>query len=232
MSVIERMIQRTRAPHSSGVQPLLPPRFAASAPPRAADDTPLELHTAHSFGSSADSPAKHSAPKASAGEEPRTASPSPAPPSRLPRQETEGVPLVDLRRSSNDPRDGGPSSAITPVANEVPSQDLKEISSATQHAKRSPRSTAEPIHSPANQLTADRLHAVSQHEVQSSFPNSVHRLSPQNDSGKKRSAPDVSITIGHIEVHATQPTERISRSPFRPRVSLDDFLGQHSGKQS
>jgi hypothetical protein len=39
--------------------------------------------------------------------------------------------------------------------------------------------------------------------------------------------PDVTISIGHIEVRAAPPTERPrTRRPFRPQVSLDDFLSQ------
>ncbi len=231
MSVIERMIQRARAPHSSGVQPLLPPRFAVHALKGVADETPLELHSAHSLVWDADSPAKHSATKASVGEEPRSDSPSPTPPSRLLRHETEGAPLADRRRSSSDLRDGGASFAITQVANKAPSQDLTEIAAATQHVERSSQSSVEPSHT-SERFPAERVRAASQQDLDSSFTNDMHRPRQENDSGEKRTAPDVSITIGHIEVHAAQPAERISRSQFRPRVSLDDFLGQHSGKQS
>jgi hypothetical protein len=39
-------------------------------------------------------------------------------------------------------------------------------------------------------------------------------------------APEVTISIGHIEVRAAQPVEPSRRAPFKPRVSLEDFLKQ------
>jgi hypothetical protein len=37
----------------------------------------------------------------------------------------------------------------------------------------------------------------------------------------------VTISIGHIEVHAAPAIERPrAQPPFRPRVSLEEFLGQ------
>jgi hypothetical protein len=50
------------------------------------------------------------------------------------------------------------------------------------------------------------------------------------DNGGTR--PDVTISIGHIEVRAAPPIERPrSRPPFRPRVSLDDFLSQRQDRR-
>lgn len=44
--------------------------------------------------------------------------------------------------------------------------------------------------------------------------------------------PDVTISIGHVEVRAAPPIERPrARPPFRPRVSLDDFLGQQQDRR-
>ena len=45
-------------------------------------------------------------------------------------------------------------------------------------------------------------------------------------------APEIVISIGHIEVHAAQAPERPRRPPFRPRVSLNDFLSQKQGDRS
>jgi hypothetical protein len=45
-------------------------------------------------------------------------------------------------------------------------------------------------------------------------------------------APDVTISIGHIEVRAPQVAERPRRPAFRPRVSLDDFLNRRQGERS
>ncbi len=232
MSVIERMIQRTRAQDTSGVRPLLPPRFAASVVAPESHTALLELHPVNSLDSSADLPASVSRTRASFGEDSETDSSSPTLPERSLRQEPEGFPLADRRRSSNSRGDENPISAIPQVANRPPSQDRKEIA-AGNSAERSPQNSTEPIHSPFTQFTVDRVRAVSQQDdMQSSVSNSApHRFSSENDSGEKRTAPDVSITIGHIEVHAAQPAERISRPVFRPRVSLDDFLGQINGKQ-
>jgi hypothetical protein len=50
------------------------------------------------------------------------------------------------------------------------------------------------------------------------------------DTGGGR--PDVTICIGHIEVRAAPPTEPPRpRLPFRPRVSLDDFLTQRQDRR-
>jgi hypothetical protein len=230
-SLIERMIQRTRATQPSGVQPLLPPRFATSALAWQADDASLGLRPTLSPDVHADSPAKDSPTGFSLVEERRAGSPSHALPSRLHRQEAEGVSPVEHRRSGDYLRGG--SFVTTQVAKNAPSQDLRVTAAVTQSVEHSKQTSPEPIHSRVSQFAADRLHAVSHPpNVQSPLPNGVHRFTPHNESGEKRAAPDVSITIGHIEVHASQPAAPVTRSPFRPRVSLDDFLSQQSGKQS
>ena len=50
---------------------------------------------------------------------------------------------------------------------------------------------------------------------------------PPESAADTSGRPDVTISIGHIEVRAAPPIERpAARPPFRPRVSLDDFLNQ------
>ena len=236
MSLIERMIQRTCAPHPSGIQPLLLPHFATSMLAREAADTFLESNRANPLGSSAKPLAIPSHTRAAIGDEPqpRSSSALPAPPFQ---QETTTVALEDRRLSGDSIRLGDSSASITQkrkAADNVASQHVEGIADAGQPAEGSPHGSAEPIHSSITGVGADRLQASSQQNApQFSLSNSVRRRGPsEDDAAEKRTAPDVSITIGHIEVHAAQPAERIPRPAFRPRVSLDDFLGQHSGKQS
>jgi hypothetical protein len=43
------------------------------------------------------------------------------------------------------------------------------------------------------------------------------------------SPPEITVSIGHIEVHSANPRPAPRRAEFRPRVSLDDFLGRRGG---
>jgi hypothetical protein len=50
---------------------------------------------------------------------------------------------------------------------------------------------------------------------------------PPTAAGSGGTRPDVTISIGHIEVRAAPPVgQPRARRPFRPQVSLDDFLSQ------
>ena len=82
-----------------------------------------------------------------------------------------------------------------------------------------------PVTVPARMLSAaPRAHA---HEGSGRSP--VPRESAADTSGGR---PDVTISIGHIEVRAAPPMERPrTRPPFRPRVSLDDFLYQQEDRR-
>ncbi len=82
-----------------------------------------------------------------------------------------------------------------------------------------------PVTVPARLLpTAARAHA---HEGSGRSPAPQE---PAADIGGGR--PDVTISIGHIEVRAAPPVERTrTRPPFRPRVSLDDFLNQRQDRR-
>ena len=55
---------------------------------------------------------------------------------------------------------------------------------------------------------------------------------PGVDSPDANPSPEITISIGHIEVRAAQPVERARRPSFRPRVSLNDFLSQRDGERS
>lgn len=60
------------------------------------------------------------------------------------------------------------------------------------------------------------------------------RLTPHSPwvDAPASTAPDVTVSIGHIEVRAPQVAERPRRPAFRPRVSLDDFLNRRQGELS
>ena len=235
MSLIERMIQRTRAPHSSSIQPLLPPRFATSMVALEVDDTFLVSNQANPLGLGAASIARVPRIRVAAGDELQP-HPSSAFPTRSFQQETTAVPFKDGRLSGDSIRQGDfpPITQKIRAADNTASQHRDKLADADQHVERSPQSIAEPIHSPVTTFGAERSQAVSQqYSQQSSISNGARvRHRSEDEAGEKRTAPDVSITIGHIEVHAAQPPERVPRPAFRPRVSLDDFLGQRSGKQS
>jgi hypothetical protein len=82
-----------------------------------------------------------------------------------------------------------------------------------------------PVTAPARLLPAAPRPAAQEGSGRSPVPGA----SAAGDSGGR---PDVTISIGHVEVRAAPPIERPrTRPPFRPRVSLDDFLGQQQDRR-
>jgi hypothetical protein len=256
-SLLERMVQRTRAP-LSGVEPLLQPRYAPqrAAAQRSSRMDAMESLTAESEFSSAESesitphwealpvPQSTNAHAISASEAQRAAN-------RIPQREhlpeTQAV-----------------------LLSAVPHGSAAEVLPETQLHQRPPEShnrTAEPLlgtqlhqapvfqpaAQPAEHLTvtgesAQRLVSAKLASALENPPTQRAKAEPtvmppaENKSRSRqqrelishvvtvpdKTNTDVTISIGHIEIRAVQAAEPTLRPGFRPRVSLDDFLNRRN----
>lgn len=205
-TLIERMILRARAPLSS-LEPIAPVRFA---PRQQIDETPFTEMTAE----------RAEAPDRSLPPPPRTigqnAHPGERPhsPSLVPPEKTLPGPITsaDVQRplAGRDRRDQVDRSAS--VLDQGP-----EVHATAAEVRTEPIGPVQPIPVTARLRPADLPgHA----EVAAQAP------AADTTADEPAHGPDITVTIGHIEVRAASPAPaRPARAPFRPQVSLTDFLG-------
>ena len=222
---IERMILRTQGPLSS-LEPIAPPRYAPSTSPQPPDETAfteppsapagapdqvIPTPSDKTLGQNALSgESQHSrslVPPATASRRPITPAESQPPSARRDRRadaaSPESVPEQRPRRD-NEPR---------PAAVGWPDEDSDL--QATTPARRTPAQP--PVAVTARLRPAD----LSEHAGAAVQPPVAATEGDEHAHG-----PNVTVTIGHIEVRAASAAPaRPAGTRFRPQVSLADFLG-------
>jgi hypothetical protein len=257
-SVLERMVRQARAPLSA-VEPLFQSRYApvtaAAQPPQHSlteiDEAVSEAESSPQALSAVRPTLPPPVPRVSVGEDPaRTFNsvPDPAPqdaPSQprardlFPDGQRKSGPShpshPPYRLASRPSPEPGSAEADPPVSRPVADTPVVPRSQPTPVLGRAEPALPPPGDSniapqqqtshyptePASRLPRDR-------------PAASPRLMPHSPwvDAPAATAPDVTISIGHIEVRAPQVAERPRRPAFRPRVSLDDFLNRRQGERS
>jgi hypothetical protein len=218
-TLIERMILRARAPLSS-LEPIAPVRFALR---QQIDETPfteVAAEPAEAPDHSLPPPPRAIGQNALPGERP----PSPG---LVPPETTLPGPItpadVQRPRARRDRRDqvDRSESVLVPAAPGAASEGPAVHATAAE-VRTEPIGPVQPIPVTARLRPAD-LPGHAEGGVQA----------PAADTAADEPAhgPDITVTIGHIEVRAASPAPaRPARVPFRPQVSLNDFLG--NGQES
>jgi hypothetical protein len=252
--VLERMILRTRSA-LAGIEPLLAPRYAASEGFHETGDRPIgtaesgvrrapaprQRRTepgrpariiAPSHAASPSSPVTPAFPQedARAGSSPRqdpVVNDVPGPPS-IAADVHVAAPDVS---SVSSPLPATPGEPQQLAAREPLIASARIVSGGDDAAAQYPRSRVA--------LTADsggraEPAALFEHDA---APASISKESraPQRPAfaanGEVSAAPpQVTISIGHVEIRAAPVSQPPRRPAFRPRVTLDDFLGRRSGE--
>jgi hypothetical protein len=254
-SVLERMVRQARAPLSA-VEPLFQSRYApvtvGAQPPQHSltetDEAVTETESSTQALSAVQPTLPPRVPRVSVGEDPaRTFNsvPDPAPqdaPSQ-PRardlfpdgQRKSGPSHPPHRLASRPTPESGSATAEPPVSRPVSDTPVVPRSQPTRVLPR-----AEPALPPPGDINIAPQQQTSHYPVESASrlprdrPAVSPRLMPHSPwvDAPAGTAPDVTISIGHIEVRAPQVAERPRRPAFRPRVSLDDFLNRRQGERS
>ncbi len=204
--VLERMILRTRSA-LAGIEPLFAPRYAASEGFREPGDRPTgapaprQRQTARTARTIAPDRAMASSPVAPAFSEEGARATS------WPRQE----PVVDEV----------PGSLSTAPA-DVSSDSVSAPLPAGPRQAEEPAARAPPLAS-ARTVSAD-----------DAITRSARSTAPQPPAfaanGEASAAPPhVTISIGHVEIRAAPVSPPPRRPSFRPRMTLDEYLGRRTG---
>ena len=227
--VLERMILRTRSA-LAGIEPLFAPRYAASEGFREPGDRPTgapaprQRQTARTARTIAPDRAMASSPVAPAFSEEGARATS------WPRQEpvVDEVPgslstaPADVSSDSvSAPLPAGPRQAEEPAARAPPLASARTVSAddAITRSARSRIALTNDAASPAGPVLA-RV--------------SKQRTAPQPPAfaanGEASAAPPhVTISIGHVEIRAAPVSPPPRRPSFRPRMTLDEYLGRRTG---
>jgi hypothetical protein len=225
-TLIERMILRTQAPLSS-LEPIAPVRYTpitSGQPPDEASFTEAPSAAAevpdHAFPPS---PRRTISQNALPGEGQRSASPAPpgtaSPDSITPADaQTASARLVGRAESVQDQETQR--HERRPAARDRPGDNSDLHATATTGRTVS----AQPIPATARLRPADTAGDGS-----ATGPPPV----AGNASDEGGRGTDITVTIGHIEVRAAPAAPaRPARPPFRPQVSLADFLKNNNGQGS
>jgi hypothetical protein len=236
-NLLERMIQRTRAP-LAGIDPLVQPRYS-----QLRGQSPLAMSATSDAASEAatgtmeQSTASQISPPAGSRERPMPE--IPASMDRVQRAASARASVTDTAR-----RDSGESLSVPLEARRSTSTDdagkreargedraRSQISPVPENAE-----TSNAAASTANErlVAAARMQqnlAATRSPAEKGF-SSQPRREPYTETESVKDGANVIISIGHIEVRAAQAAERPRRPAFRPRVSLDEFLGRKNGARS
>jgi hypothetical protein len=240
-TLLERMVRRTRS-SMPGIEPLVEPRYAPAAHFRQElgmspanmlerqidliEEAPAHSEFSRRIHPEAMSPRKvnsgenlsyslNSSRKGSLLPDPAIARTGPALGERsLDRRGIE----VAAERARNPVWLDGTRPHSTRAASPVASAQAPQ-----QEKGQSARTVAEPV-AAAEQRRAEL--------VSPPRPTDSQRQAPSSDvleTDRRSAAPDITISIGKIELRAAPATEWPRRPGFRPRVSLNDFLSQRNG---
>lgn len=241
-TLLERMVKRARAP-LPGIEPLLRPRYAYSGAlaGRSHRDTIMEASELPSIkpGPAGRFPDQSpNMPTAASGDRDEIDGPG-APRSRKRVSEPE-LPHTSERHSPEfRPRPSEGSSSLAQIHRPARASDsAPQIAPALpdlNSGSASPPAKTAPGRSP--QLIAEQV--VATRRIETAHPPfsppstklSRQQPAPEQEAAAEESA-GVTISIGHIEIRAAQVVEHPRKPPFRPRVSLSEFLSQRNGERS
>jgi hypothetical protein len=272
-SLLERMIQRTRAP-LPGVAPMVQSRYAPAAPTMPAstgsftspgDFTEIEdfaqasgpivtlargERAATSLPAALPQPTGNTLDSSAAAivlpEENPAPAPVTEPPQRQPAGSTTPGSAASPRRPDHVQQKLPPITARNGAGAaprlDIPSSHAIERVPASPAADLPGPGTADPLDPAAPPMAASMpADTISWEQgepaAEALLPSlpQRHRGAPSTPVRQRTepettgSGPEVTISIGRIEVHTVPAVERPRRPAFRPRVTLDDFLNGRSG---
>jgi hypothetical protein len=251
-SVLERMILRARS-GLAGIEPLHRPRYAPTAT-AAHEATEWANATGERAVEHARAPAPRARrtgrPPAPVAAEPATGQAAPGAPAAVHRPPD---PTADERR---DPapspqsvrlsrarvvedihgrgREAGavsrPAPVLTPNARSNPSAvPITSLAPITPVAPEPDTALLPPAVAPVDAPAPTTTRAAPAAPIEPAARQL--RPTPSDPHAEPAPArPDIAISIGHIEVRAAQVAERPRPPAFRPRVTLDDYLGRRAGE--
>jgi hypothetical protein len=241
--LLERMAKRAlgRLPT---MQPLIPSIYAPYAPPPANLDTPaapgflpssVELETGETAAPRR-APAE-ATPNAGQHPEPfeKPAGPDTPPPARQPPRKVRPQPPLAQPTALVSHREAAAAAAPSPVpgVNPEPFQRLTAQLRSISHAVPTRQNDAarlvqEPTPAAALPREPSQPERIGQLRTP---PLQRRRLQAQRaeSAAPSEQKPEIHISIGSIELRAAPAEPRPAPAPFRPRVSLQDFLNRKTG---
>jgi hypothetical protein len=221
--VLERMILRTRSA-LAGIEPMFAPRYATNEVFHEAGNRPVEPGVPRA--SARTEPARSSPATAEFSEEVARATSAPRHDPAVdempsPRSVGDHVHVSFADVSSDAP---APSLPTTPARQEEPAANEPVVVSART---RSPIGTTAPS-APSRAALGHKAEPVVDLFDESATPAPI---------SNKHAAPgtpapaSVTISIGHVEVRAAPVSPPARRPPFRPRVTLDEYLRRSGDKR-
>jgi hypothetical protein len=252
-SVLERMILRARS-GLAGIEPLHRPRYAPTATAaheatewatatgeRAVEHAPAPAPSARRAGRL---PAAVAAEPATGQAAPNAPAPVHRPPDPSADARLDPTPAPRSARLARARvvedihgrgREAGavsrPAPVLTPNARSNPSAvPITSLAPITPVAPEPDTALLPPAVAPvdAPAPTASRAVPAAPVEPAARQPQRPTPSAPNAEPAPARA--DITISIGHIEVRAAQVAERPRPPAFRPRVTLDDYLGRRAGE--
>ena len=256
-SMLERMVMRTRS-GLPGVEPVHRSRYAPSVEPlrefAGADEPAIE----RSLPSAPSRTNRPSAADEKADQSPGSAGVTPAFPPAAVRTPSAVEPLVaetappsisprtPRKRGADEFHDRGAATQLHGPAVRVPRARPRSTASLELTAPRPdsmpPSAIAEPdvLRHPVHPVTLpdrDLALAAPLPDQMPAASGAVEPTETHRPQGPATHGPDaepsprphVTISIGHIEVRAAPASEPLRPPAFRPKVTLDDFLGREPG---
>ncbi len=145
-----------------------------------------------------------------------TQKPQPVPACRASNDRESGTSM--LLPSLETPAAFGPAHSSSSENKVYPLYSAHAPVAHSEKAAHEPATAASPAQAAGNRQYSASL----RRQNQSSF---------QMESSGENAVSEVTISIGHIEIRAEQPTPRSKPAAFRPRVSLTYFLNQRKEKR-
>lgn len=153
-------------------------------------------------------------------------------------------PAVRLPGTASERRNQPPADPVRAPAQHVDGTGDRYARTSRSHEPGpSPAPEPSPAAAPASALKpamarADLAATVAARLVPATLSTRAHQESgrpatpPPSAADAIGTRPDVTISIGHIEVRAAPPAEQPrTRQPFRPQVALDDFLSKRQDRR-
>ncbi|HKF48706.1 MAG TPA: hypothetical protein VKB38_15215 [Terracidiphilus sp.] len=183
------------------------------------------------------SPAPRSESIASRAEPARAIAPEPAQradaeeisPSRVQRQKAPPILPIALSRLAREPKPI-PDSGDAPVFAGPPTEIIPRNEAASGHKS----GEIEPINITAKEELSPARSAlrIPPEDKLPQPPPRAQAARPAQSAEPSEQKTEIHITIGSIELRAPRPEPKAPRAPFRPRVTLDEFLRRGQGGRS